>query len=132
MPIQPLPEQSVSGKSAQTGEVFAQICARTQTATPWTIFASFIRVPDASIEKFSLSDAQLVIARSYGFASWSKLKQHLEVTRSAFLVCRTERPVDEAAPIADRFIRLACLDYRADHTDRRETGSGTARSRIHR
>src|SRR2546426_12668340 len=28
--------------------------------------------------KFSLSDAQLVVAREYGFASWPKLKQHVE------------------------------------------------------
>src|SRR5882724_10180747 len=28
-------------------------------------------------EKFSLSDAQLVIAREYGFASWPKLKEHI-------------------------------------------------------
>jgi hypothetical protein len=28
--------------------------------------------------KFSLSDAQLVIAREYGFASWPKLKEHVE------------------------------------------------------
>src|SRR5213596_2532903 len=28
--------------------------------------------------KFLLSDAQLVIAREYGFASWPKLKQHVE------------------------------------------------------
>src|SRR6185369_15710210 len=28
--------------------------------------------------KFSLSDAQLTIAREYGFASWPKLKDHVE------------------------------------------------------
>jgi ankyrin repeat protein len=28
--------------------------------------------------KFSLSDAQLVLAREYGFASWAKLKEHVE------------------------------------------------------
>src|SRR5204863_9455529 len=28
--------------------------------------------------KFSLSDAQLVIAREYGFDSWPKLKQHVD------------------------------------------------------
>src|SRR6516225_2118584 len=27
---------------------------------------------------FSLSDAQLVIAREYGFASWPKLKEHVD------------------------------------------------------
>src|SRR5262245_11322124 len=28
--------------------------------------------------KFSLSDAQLVIAREYGFTSWPKLKEHIQ------------------------------------------------------
>jgi hypothetical protein len=31
--------------------------------------------------KFSLSDAQLVLAREYGFESWPKLKQHVESLR---------------------------------------------------
>jgi hypothetical protein len=35
--------------------------------------------PEAAVARFTLSEAQLVIARSYGFASWPKLKRHLEV-----------------------------------------------------
>ena len=34
--------------------------------------------PSASAAKLSLSDAQLVIAREYGFTSWPKLKHHVE------------------------------------------------------
>jgi len=34
---------------------------------------------EAPLAGFTLSEAQLVIARSYGFASWPKLKQYLEV-----------------------------------------------------
>jgi len=34
--------------------------------------------PGKSIAKLRLSDAQLVIAREYGFASWPKLKKHVE------------------------------------------------------
>src|ERR1043165_7763825 len=33
---------------------------------------------ETSPASFSLSDAQLVIAREYGFASWPKLKEHVE------------------------------------------------------
>jgi hypothetical protein len=33
--------------------------------------------PNDAIGRFSLADAQLVTARSYGFASWARLKQHL-------------------------------------------------------
>jgi hypothetical protein len=35
--------------------------------------------PDSNGRTVSLSDAQLVIAREYGFASWPKLKQHVEL-----------------------------------------------------
>src|SRR5688572_6562903 len=34
--------------------------------------------PTATTAKLRLSDAQLVIAREYGFASWPKLKKHIE------------------------------------------------------
>ena len=36
--------------------------------------------PGWSGAKLRLSDAQLVIAREYGFASWPKLKAHVEQT----------------------------------------------------
>src|ERR1700726_4126322 len=40
----------------------------------------FRRTTDAEIfdAKFSLSDAQLTIAREYGFPSWARLKRHIE------------------------------------------------------
>ena len=34
---------------------------------------------DAPAASFPLSTAQLVVARRYGFASWARLKHHLEV-----------------------------------------------------
>src|SRR4051812_29474038 len=34
--------------------------------------------PATGLADFTLADAQLVIAREYGFASWAKLKVHLE------------------------------------------------------
>jgi hypothetical protein len=42
----------------------------------------FARVSDDEIRasKLSLADAQLVIAREYGFPSWPKLKRHIEVS----------------------------------------------------
>jgi len=76
--------------------------------------------PDEALKKFSLNDAQLVIARSYGFASWSKLKQHLDVIdQHSWRV--PEEPADaDSEPVADRFIRLACLTYLADPPRRRD------------
>jgi hypothetical protein len=34
--------------------------------------------PSAAPDQARLSDAQLVLAREYGFASWQKLKRHVE------------------------------------------------------
>jgi ankyrin repeat protein len=56
----------------------------------------------------SLSGAQLVLARHHGFASWARLKRHLEVME------RYGRAPDEVAvstDVADEFLRLACLHY---------------------
>ena len=39
-------------------------------------------------ERLALHDAQLVLAREYGFASWPKLKAHIEAT----LAARRTRP----------------------------------------
>ena len=66
---------------------------------------------------FKLADAQLTIARHYGYASWTKLRSYVE------LVNRLSRsPHDE--PVggdlvdddarADELLRLACLNYGAD------------------
>ena len=66
---------------------------------------------------FSRADAQLVIARQYGFPSWPRLRQHLavvaEYSRSPH-VQPTGGPVAGAvgpAGLADDFLRLACLIY---------------------
>jgi ankyrin repeat protein len=58
-----------------------------------------------------LADAQLVVARAYGFASWPKLHAHLDVTER---FKRSPHAVGEAADPADEFLRLACLTYSQD------------------
>lgn len=60
----------------------------------------------------SLTDAQLVIARSYGFASWAKLRQHLSEI-APFVWNPPPIPHPESWP--DVFIRLACLTYAGWH-----------------
>jgi ankyrin repeat protein len=52
----------------------AQALRRIQASHPRFAGAA----PRARAGKFSLSDAQLVLAREYGFESWPKLKQHVE------------------------------------------------------
>ena len=61
---------------------------------------------------FTLTDAQLVTARTYGFASWPKLKQHL--ARIEPFVWNPLPPPDPDA-LVDVFVRLACLDYGGWH-----------------
>jgi ankyrin repeat protein len=62
--------------------------------------------------ELTLADAQLAVARSHGFASWAKLKQHL--ADIAPFVWNAPPPPDEKSR-ADVFIRLACLTYTAIH-----------------
>lgn len=71
---------------------------------------------------FRRADAQRIVARLYGFASWPKLVRHVElvkpITRRPHLV-----PVDgpaEGAALGDRFLALACLTYGADDPSRPE------------
>ncbi|MHB1569807.1 MAG: hypothetical protein ACYC0H_11435, partial [Solirubrobacteraceae bacterium] len=70
---------------------------------------------------FTRSDAQLVVARQFGFSSWPKLKAHLE------LVARYARsphqapvggPLGDEQAVVDEFLRLACLTYGDDDPDR--------------
>jgi ankyrin repeat protein len=66
---------------------------------------------------FPLSAAQLVIARRYGFASWPRLRRHIEVVTARSWTPGTPPPARE--PLADQFLRLACLTYSDDeHADR--------------
>jgi ketosteroid isomerase-like protein len=73
------------------------------------------------LQRFTRADALLVVARSFGFASWAKLKAHLE------LVGRYARsphkqavggPLSDERAIIDEFLRLACLTYGDDEPAR--------------
>jgi ankyrin repeat protein len=59
-----------------------------------------------ALDGFSLTDAQLVTARGYGFPSWPKLKKHVDAV-APFLWS----PAPESSSPSDQFLRLACLDY---------------------
>ena len=65
-----------------------------------------------ALQQLTLADAQLVTARSYGFASWAKLKQHL-VAITPF-VWNAPAPPDPDSRV-DVFVRLACLTYTGVH-----------------
>ena len=62
-----------------------------------------------------MSAAQLAVARRYGFASWTRLKRHVEVvTRYSRF---PDRMTADAGP-AEEFLRLACLTYADDQPER--------------
>jgi ankyrin repeat protein len=67
---------------------------------------------DRALARFTLADAQLVTARSYGFASWARLKEHLGEIEP-FVWHPPGAP--DAKSRVDVFLRLACLTYSGFH-----------------
>jgi ankyrin repeat protein len=64
-----------------------------------------------AVTGFRLADAQLVVARRYGFASWPRLRRHVAT------VTELTRAPDEVAPTGEPaadFLLLACLNYSGD------------------
>jgi ankyrin repeat protein len=75
--------------------------------------------PDAAAAaSFSLSSAQLVVARRYGFASWARLKHYLEVVKHYTRFPPGPEPDAPVGSPAEAFLRLACLWYSDDQAER--------------
>jgi hypothetical protein len=71
------------------------------------------RNPDPA--SFALHDAQRVLARSYGFPSWRKLKSYVEMIDN---YRQPDEPTSEDE--VNKFLRLACITYfDGDHPSRR-------------
>jgi ankyrin repeat protein len=68
---------------------------------------------------FALADAQLVIARQYGFASWPRLRRHLEVV-ARYARSPHRPPAGATEDLTAQFLRFACLVYGGDRPARRE------------
>ena len=66
------------------------------------------RAPRTS-EPLTLAEAQLVIARTYGFPSWPRLRRHLDVIEEHARSPHEHRPTADEP--ADEFLSLACLSY---------------------
>ena len=116
MPTQPLPEKPSLENLRKQAKTLRRSVLRNETGAIVRV-REFHPRPDDALKKFSLSDAQLVIARGHEFASWPQLKQYLDLLdQHSFLPPASPRD-DE--PLADQFIRFACLDYGADHSSRR-------------
>jgi ketosteroid isomerase-like protein len=104
-------QRAVRAGDPGAAEVINEFHPRLASATPGS----------AELAGFTRSDAQLVVARQFGFASWPKLKAHLE------LVARYARsphhepvggPLADEQAVVDEFLRLACLTYGDDDPDR--------------
>ena len=66
---------------------------------------------------FTRADAQLVIARQFGFPSWPKLKAHLELVERYARSPHQQpigQPLADDGALVDEFLRLACLNYGED------------------
>jgi ankyrin repeat protein len=63
-------------------------------------------------ETFPLTAAQLVLAREHGFASWARMRRYVRIVTGR--AWRPGQPVPQDEPLADRFLRLACLTYSDD------------------
>jgi ankyrin repeat protein len=77
--------------------------------------------PDAAGESFRRSDAQLVIARRYGFTSWRRLVEHVEFVNEHTRAPHRS-PVVPPGDRADQFLRLVCVTYGGDDLARQARG----------
>jgi hypothetical protein len=68
--------------------------------------------PPPAGDGFPLTAAQLVLARQHGFPSWARMRRYVEIVTARAWTPDRPPPADE--PLADRFLRLACLTYSND------------------
>lgn len=73
------------------------------------------RFAHRAAEGFRLSDAQLTVARSYGYPSWPKLKAYVEAITT---YARDPHRASSEPGSTDEFLRLACLTYGGDDLGR--------------
>jgi ankyrin repeat protein len=104
MPTSPLPENpSLENLRKRAKQLVGAL--RAGDATALALLREYHPRPPAEP---ALHDAQLVLARSYDFTSWSKLVHHVEgAVRHAW----DPRTAPEPTNPADRMIRHACVDY---------------------
>src|SRR5258705_12415939 len=108
MPIQQLPRNpSLENLRKQAKSLHRAVLANDAEAL--NKFREFHPTQDQ--QKLTLAGAQFVLARSYDFPSWTKLKQYVQVVSQRTFSPPTEP--DDPEPLADRLLRSACLDYRS-------------------
>lgn len=119
MPIQELPSNpSLENLRKQAKSLYKAV--RSNDAEALARLREFHPRSSETLNNFRLSDAQLIVARSYNFTSWARLKEYVQTVERHSFMPPHPRSVMDSESITDRFIRLACLDYLADHVSRRE------------
>lgn len=77
---------------------------------------SAVALPEIQAAAISLSDAQLVLAREHGFASWPKLKEHIEAilleTRDPLELFKQAFHADDASLFAKLLARYPAIKTR--------------------
>ena len=107
MPTFPLPEHPDLG---QLRKLARELQRQVRAGDP---AALALADHPAAVRTFPLSAAQRVLARRYGFASWPRLRRHVEV-----ITARTWT-LSEPASAEPDFLRLACLTWGHEPVDRR-------------
>ena len=109
MPVSPLPENpSLENLRHRAKGLLEEVRAGRPEALARV--REFHPKGEVAAAGLALSGAQLVLARSYGFSSWPKLKRHVE-TIAPFRFDPTADVENAPDSAADTFVRLACLDY---------------------
>jgi hypothetical protein len=106
VPILPLPEQPSLEQLRNQAKELQQAVKVGEPSALAELAERYPDAPDSAVLR--LTTAQAVVARRYGFTSWTRLKRHVEVierySRHPARINQTE-PSD----MADRFLRLACI-----------------------
>lgn len=83
----------------------------------------------AAASPFALADAQLVIAKEYGFASWSRLQSHVKTLEAAGSTAQAVASLRDAAGKGDLARLTALLDAHPELID--ERGGEGVRTPLH-
>ncbi len=78
---------------------------------------------------FKRADAQLVVVRLYGFASWPKLLKHVGLIGDFTRYDPADVDWDGGV---DRFVALACVSYNGDHDPHARTELASHDARLQR
>ena len=122
MPSIPLPENASLEHLKKQAKLIQEIVASNDSGARDLICEFHPRFADTASEAtpvgFKRSDAQLVVARLYGFASWTKLRDHVGLVND---FTRPDPADVDPNDDANRFVALACVSYNGDHAPHNRT-----------